>query len=149
MKPPEPEASDSPSPRAVEILCERLQRMGVSISEPAARNLLESVFAAEGAHLHSRARAALQASLEMIRQSTDAALSTLTGAPPEPPRRDYELSFSPPNLVGALKDRAAAEAEQRGRAPGRRPAPSRHPAAPHDREIEEEEPRPVFKRPRR
>lgn len=149
MKPTEPELSHTPSPRAVEVLCERLQRMGVSISEPAARNLLESVFAAEGPNLHAQARTALQASLEIIRRTTDAALSTLTGAAPEPPRRDYELSFPEPDLVGAVKDRAAAEAEQHRRAHGRRPAPSRHPAETHEDQPEEEEPRPVFKRPRR
>jgi hypothetical protein len=144
MKSPEHPLSPHPSPQAIQVLCERLQRMGVSISEQAARSLLEAVLAVEGANLQAQVRTALQASLEHIRRITDAALTTLTGAPPEPPRRDYELSFPPPpDLVGAVKDRAAAEAEQRRRVPSRRPAPEPAP------DVEEEEPRPVFKRPRR
>jgi len=144
MKSPEHARIVHPSPQAVQILCERLQRMGVSISEQAARSLLESVLAVEGANLQAQVRAALQASLENIRRSADAALTTLTGSAPEQPRRDYELSFPPPpNLVGAVKDRAAAEVEPRRRPPARRPTPESIPAA------EAEEPRPVFKRPRR
>jgi hypothetical protein len=144
MKSPEHPLIPHPSPQAVQILCERLQRMGVSISEQAARSLLESVLAVEGANLQAQVRVALQASLENIRRTADAALTTLTGSAPEQPRRDYELSFPPPpNLVGAVKDRAAAEAEPRRRPHARRPTPEPIPAA------EVEEPRPVFKRPRR
>lgn len=144
MKSPEHQLTPHPSPQAVQLLCERLQRMGVSISEQAARSLLESVLAVEGANLQAQIRAALQTSLENIRRTTDAALTTLTGSAPEQPRRDYELSFPPPpDLVGAVKDRAASEAEPRRRPHPRRPTPEPIPAA------EEEEPRPVFKRPRR
>lgn len=145
MKSPEQPLIPHPSAQAVQVLCERLQRMGVSISEQAARSLLESVLAVEGANLQAQVRTALLAALENIRRTTEAALTTLTGAAPGAPRRDYELSFPPPSdLVGAVKDRAAAEAEPRRRAHGRRPAPEVE--AP---EIEAEEPRPVFKRPRR
>jgi len=144
MKSPEQPLIPHPSPQAVQILYERLQRMGVSISEQAARSLLESVLAVEGANLQAQVRAALQASLENIRRTADAALTTLTGSAPEQPRRDYELSFPPPpNLVGAVKDRAAAEAEPRRRPHAPPPPPPPKPAP------EVEEPRPVFKRPRR
>src|ERR671938_209884 len=82
-----------PSREAIEILCERLQQMGVSMSEQAARSLLESVLAVEGQHLAAHLRRPFQESLEGIRNAADAALSPLTG----PPRRDYELSFAPPS----------------------------------------------------
>ena len=122
-----------PSQEAVGILCERLQRMGVSMSEPAARSLLESVLAVEGPRLDALTRGALQASLEGIRNAAEAALSSLTGAP----RRDYELSFPPVSEPVSVSG-------QRRRAGSQRPVASRKEPPPED--LEEEEPRPVFKR---
>jgi hypothetical protein len=125
-----------PSPEAVAILCERLQRMGVSMSEPAARSLLEAVLAVEGSRLDALARGTVQASLEAIRKATDAALQSLTGAPGES-RRDYQLSFPPAN-------EPVSASGQRRRVPAPRPAApvkeERH------EDSDEEEPRPVFKR---
>lgn len=122
-----------PSQEAVGILCERLQRMGVSMSEPAARGLLESVLAVEGPRLDALTRGALQASLEGIRNAAEAALSSLTGAP----RRDYELSFPPAS-------ESVSVSGQRRRVPSPRPAASRKEQPPEH--SDEEEPRPVFKR---
>jgi hypothetical protein len=95
MPSPDAQPGYKPSQEAVAILCESLQRMGVSMSEPAARSLLESVLAVEGPRLDALARGTLQASLEAIRNAAEAALISLTGKPPGSTRRDYELSFPP------------------------------------------------------
>jgi hypothetical protein len=156
----EPQLTYKPSPQAVEILCERLQRMGVSMSEAAARSLLESVLAIEGPRLDALSRGTIQASLEAIRNATEAALVTLTGAVPGAIRRGYELSFPPAPPAPPAPDPVSVSGSRR-RATGPRPpasqAPAEQPGPPppsrrHPREdladSADEEPRPVFK-PRR
>jgi hypothetical protein len=155
----EPQLTYKPSPQAVEILCERLQRMGVSMSEAAARSLLESVLAIEGPRLDALSRGTIQASLEAIRNATEAALVTLTGAVPGAIRRGYELSFPPappapdPVSVSGSRRRAAGPRPHAPRAPadevpGPPPPSRRHAREDLDPGSAEEEPRPVFK-PRR
>jgi hypothetical protein len=129
------QAGYKPSQEAVGILCERLQRMGVSMSEPAARSLLEAVLAVEGPRLDALARGTLQASLEAIRNAAEAALISLTGKPSGSIRRDYELSFPPAS-------QSVSTSGQRGRLPPPRPVVSRKQDGP---EQSEEEARPVFK----
>jgi hypothetical protein len=126
-----------PSQEAVGMLCERLQRMGVSISEPAARSLLESVLAVEGPRLDALARGTLQASLEAIRNAAEAALIALTGKPSGSPRRDYELSFPPVS-------EAVTASDQHGSKPAPRPAAARKEERPEH--LDDQEARPVFKR---
>jgi hypothetical protein len=132
----EAQTSYQPSPEAVAILCDRLQRMGVSMSEPGARLLLEAVLAVEGPRLDAQARGSLQTSLEAIRKAADAALRSLTGAPADAPRRDYQLSFPP------ASEPPVSVSGQRRRVPSPRQAPRKEePERP-----DEEDPRPVFKR---
>jgi hypothetical protein len=126
-----------PSREAVEILCERLQRMGVSMSEQAARSLLESVLAVEGPRLDALSRGALQASLEAIRNAAEGALVALTGATSGSPRRDYDLSFPP------AADPVSVSGQRR-RVPTPRAVAARKEERPEH--SDEEEPRPVFKR---
>ena len=131
----EPHTGYRASPEAIAILCDRLQRMGVSMSESAARSLLEAVLAVEGARVDAQVRGTLQASLEAIRKSADAGLRMLTGSTADLARRDYELSFPPvsePVTVSGQRRKVSAP-----RAPARRDEPE-----PSD----EDEPRPVFKR---
>jgi hypothetical protein len=134
----EAQPSYKPSAEAVAVLCERLQRMGVSMSESSARSLLEAVLAIEGARLDALTRGTLQASLEAIRKAAEAGLVALTGTLPES-RRDYELSFPP------VAEPVTSSAKRRKIAP----PPARPVAPPSDYEPEvadDEEPRPVFKR---
>jgi hypothetical protein len=133
----EAQHSYKPSPEAVALLCERLQRMGVSMSESAARGLLEAVLAIEGSRLDALTRGTLQASLEAIRKAADAGLVALTGVAPELPRRDYELSFQP------VSEPVSASGKRR-KVPPPRPAPP--PPDPEFEELDDDEPRPVFKR---
>jgi hypothetical protein len=134
MPSPDAQPGYKPSQEAVAILCEKLQRMGVSMSEPAARSLLESVLAVEGPRLDALARGTLQASLEAIRNAAEAAWISLTGKPSGSTRRDYELSFPPAS-------QSVSTSGQRGRLPPPRPVVSRK----QDPEQSEEEARPVFK----
>ena len=124
-----------PSPEAVAMLCDRLQRMGVSMSEPAARSLLEAVLAVEGPRLDALARGSLQASLEAIRKAADAALRSLTGASVDQSRRDYELSFPPVSEPVTVSG-------QRRRVPAPRPVVRKE----EPERSDDDEPRPVFKR---
>ena len=104
-----------PSQEAVRILCERLQRMGVSMSEPSARSLLESVLAVEGARLDALARGTLEASLEAIRNAAEAALIALTGRTQDEPNDDsalfdaYLVKPCLPDELAKVLSRAIAE----------------------------------------
>jgi len=133
MPSPDAQPGYKPSQEAVEILCEKLQRMGVSMSEPAARSLLESVLAVEGPRLDALARGTLQASLEAIRNAAEAALIALTGKASGHTRRDYELSFPP----------ASQSVSTSG--PRRRAASPRPVSRKEEPEDLGEESRPVFK----
>jgi hypothetical protein len=133
----EAQPSYKPSSEAIALLCERLQRMGVSMSESAAGSLLEAVLAIEGARLDALTRGTLQASLEAIRKAAEAGLVALTGELPES-RRDYELSIPP------VSDPVNVSGKRRKLPPSPRPM-----ASPTDYDPEtgsDEEPRPVFKR---
>jgi len=143
MPAPESDARYRPTPQSVELLCERLRHMGVSLSESAARRLLEAVLAIEGARLEAHARGALEASLEAIRRAADDALNCLHGLPPDTPRRDYQLSFpqpEPPAAVSGPRRKIAAP-----RPPAR---PAVEPELPDVEagDSEDEGPRPVFRR---
>jgi hypothetical protein len=105
------------------------------MSEQVARSLLESVLAVEGPRLDAVARGTVQASLEAIRNATEAALISLTETPSGPTRRDYELSFPPAS-------QSVSTSGQRRRVPSPRPVVSRKDDGP---EHSDEEARPVFK----
>ena len=137
MPSPDAQPRYKPSPEAIALLCERLQRMGVSMSESAARSLLEAVLAVEGARLDAVTRGTLQASLDAIRRAAEAAMISLTGTA-EPPRRDYELSFPPPSDPAPVP-------EPFPRLPPNRPIASSAEDRPEP-PLDEDEPRPVFRR---
>jgi hypothetical protein len=139
----ESELKYRPSPKAVEILCDRLQQMGVSISESAARRLLESVLAIEGPRLDAQARSTLESSVETIRRAAEDALNALHGKPSAPPRRDYELSFpAAPEPVSVSGQRRKMPAPR----PGARPNASRESDDLRGEPSDDNAPRPVFKR---
>jgi hypothetical protein len=111
----------SPSPESIEIVRVTLRRLGFSVSEADAHRLVEAVLAVEGPKLHLLVRGALENSLEIIRDTAESALGQVQN-------RRIERS----DLLGG----------------GRRPMVPRRPDPPVE-EMEEDEPRPVFKRPRR
>lgn len=112
----------APSPQAIAIVRDRLQHMGLPLTEAAARSLLEAVLAIEGPRLHSQARAVFENSLEIIRDTAESALGG-----------SQENRVERSDLLGG----------------GRRPNAPRHAPEPPGEEPDDDEPRPVFKRPRR
>jgi hypothetical protein len=96
--------------------------MGLPVSESAARSLLDAVLAVEGPRLHAQLRGAFENSLEIIRDTAESALGG-----------SAETRVERSDLLGG----------------GRRPiAPRRAPEVP-DEQFDDDDPRPVFKRPRR
>ena len=112
----------APSPQAIEIVRLTLKRLGISVSDADARSVAEAVLSVEGPRLELQVRGKFENSLEIIRDTAEAALGT-------PKERRLERS----DLLGG----------------GRRPVAPRPPVVPLEPELDEDEPRPVFKRPRR
>lgn len=108
-----------PSPEAVDRVKVTLQRLGFPATDADARSVAEAVLAVEGPRLHLQVRGTFENSLEIIRDTADAAL-------------------------GGLKETRVERSDLLGG--GRRPIAQR-PQLPE--ELDEDEPRPVFKRPRR
>jgi hypothetical protein len=119
----EPGPRFTPSPQGIAMIRERLQRMGLPVTDAAARSLVEAVLAFEGPRLYAQAQGNLENSLEIIRDTAESALTSLK-----------EERSVPPIPAPMINDRR----------PG---APRRPPELPE--EVEDDEPRPVFKRPRR
>lgn len=109
-----------PSSEAVEIVRVTLQRLGFAATESDARSVVEAVLAVEGPRLQLHLRGSFENSLEIIRDTAEAAL-------------------------GGLKETRVERSDLLGG--GRRPIARRPPPPPAD--LDEDEPRPVFKRPRR
>jgi hypothetical protein len=128
----------SPSAQAVEIVRERLHRSGFTITEAAARSLLEAVLAVEAPRMQAISRGILHGSLETIRQTAEVALGVLR-----------EARLERPDLVGVVKEHLSTEPGPGPRRRDERPQPDRHSV---DEEREDytldEDARPVFRRPR-
>jgi hypothetical protein len=112
----------APSAPAVEIVRATLKRLGYAVSEVDARSVAEAVLSVEGPRLELQLRGKFENSLEIIRDTAEAAL-------------------------GSVKERRIERSDLLGG--GRRPVSPRPPVAPLEEELDDDEPRPVFKRPRR
>jgi hypothetical protein len=94
--------------------------MGLAVTDATARGLIEAVLAVEGPRLYAEAQGQMENSLEIIRDTAESALTAL-----------QEERAAPGATIG----------DRRASAPSRRPALAD--------ELDDDEPRPVFKRPRR
>jgi hypothetical protein len=113
--------------RTVEMVCDRLADLGLAVGADTARQLIGAIVAAERPKIEARVRELLETQLHTIQVATQSALGVLAATAPEPER--------------------PAVPERKPAAP--RPAPSRRtPAAGQARPPENEERRPVFRRPR-
>ena len=112
----------APSPQAIEIVRVTLKRLGFGVSEADARSVAEAVLSLEGPRLELQMRGKFENSLEIIRDTAEAAL-------------------------GNLKERRLERSDLRGG--GRRPVTPRPPLVSLREELDDDERRPVFKRPRR
>ena len=116
---------------------ERLERMGLRVTEAAARSLAEALLAFEGPRLYAQAQSNLENSLEIIRDTAESALTAL-----------QDERSAPAQTVPALPAIPAVPAVPAARINERSPAAPRRPPELTE-ELEDDEPRPVFKRPRR
>ena len=112
----------APSAQGIAMIRERLHRMGLPVSDAAARSLIEAVLSFEGPRLYAAAQGNLENSLEIIRDTAESALTS-------------------------LKEERAVPAVPAAMINDRRPVPKRPPE--RTDELDDDEPRPVFKRPRR
>jgi hypothetical protein len=111
-----------PSPQSVEIVRVTLKRLGYAVNEADARSVADAVLSVEGPRLELHFRGKFENSLEIIRDTAEAAL-------------------------GSVRERRAERSDSLGG--GRRLVAPRPPLVPLDEELDDDERRPVFKRPRR
>ncbi|HEV8178446.1 MAG TPA: hypothetical protein VGP44_12275 [Gemmatimonadales bacterium] len=130
-----------PSPQAIAMVRERLERMGLPVTEAMARSLVEALLACEGPRLYAQAQSNLENSLEIIRDTAESALSALHGerSAPNVPTAAMTPTVSKPPPVATVP---TAKISDRPAAAPRRPQVL-------EDGLEDDEPRPVFKRPRR
>ena len=119
---------------------ERLQRMGLPLSEAEVRSLVDALLAFEGPRLYAQAQSNLENSLEIIRDTAESALAALQDERSAPAPTVPAMPAVP--AVPAARPIPAATIHDRPP-----PAPRRQPELLE--EVEDDEPRPVFKRPRR
>lgn len=156
-----------PSVETLEMVCDRLADLGLTIGPDVARDLVCAILAAEAPRLDARLREALGTSLETIRIAAQSAVGVLAAAAPVEPPKAVSSPVAPPAKPAARPSLAptvqtpAAPPAPPAPAPATPPAPpveSRRPIArrgpgqqqddfPRDPDIGDE-PRPVFKRPR-
>jgi hypothetical protein len=118
---------------------ERLERMGLSVTEAAARSLVEALLAFEGPRMYAQAQSNLENSLEIIRDTAESALAALQDERSAPTPTVPSIPAAP---LPAVPPVTAATIDERP------PVPRRPPEL-LDELDEDDEPRPVFKRPRR
>jgi hypothetical protein len=128
-------AAHEPSLHTIEMVCDRLGEMGLAVGPDTARDLVRAVLAAEAPRVDARLREVLDTALETIRVAAQAAMGVLATTSPAtapPPRREKRHS---------APQQAPHQAAHQ--APPPRPDPKR---ARDD--FDDEDRRPVFRRPR-
>ncbi len=143
-----------PSVKTVEMVCERLAELGLAIGPDTARVLVRDVLAAEGPRIDARLRESIDTALQTIKVAAQSAMGLLattggeqrTKEPPAP--EQLHVSRKPPAQAAAQpaarKPAAAPPAEPR--------KPEPRPSGPRHRprvDFEEDERRPMFRRPGR
>jgi hypothetical protein len=127
-------AGHEPGLHTVEMVCDRLAELGVAVGPDTARELVRAVLTAEAPRVDARLREALDTALETIRVAAQAAMGVLATTSP---------TQSPPPASQAQPP----SRPRRSSKPD--PAPPQHPEPRSPRpEPENEERRPVFRRPR-
>jgi hypothetical protein len=142
-------AGHEPSLHTIEMVCDRLAELGVAVGPDTARELVRAVLAAEAPRVDARLREALDTALETIRVAAQAAMGVLKTTSPATPRpRPAPAAAAPPHRV-ASPPAPVPEARRPAPppAPPAEPAPRREPPRPRN-DLDDDEPRPVFRRPR-
>ena len=145
-------ADHEPSLQTVEVLCDRLAELGLAIGPDTARTLIREVLASEAPRVDARLRDALDTALQTIRIAAQSAMGLLATTASEPRSREpaqpgqLHVSRRPP------PQQPAAEAPRKPPAPAPEPKKAEpRPSGPRRPRIDldDEERRPVFRRPGR
>jgi type IV secretory pathway VirB10-like protein len=143
-----------PSVRTVEMVCERLAEMGLAIGPDTARTLVREVLAAEGPRIDARLRESLDTALQTIKVAAQSAMGLLATsggearakeAPPAPEQLHVSRRPPPQAAQPAARKAAAPPPPPEPKHPEKRPSGPRRPRV----DFEEEERRPMFRRPGR
>jgi hypothetical protein len=145
-------AGHEPSLQTVEMICDRLAELGLAVGPDTARALIREVLAAEAPRVDARLRDALDTTLQTIRIAAQSAMGLLATTASEGRSKDAapseQLHVSrrpPPQQPAAPPPRKAAPPPPEPKKAEPRPSGPRRPRI----ELDEEERRPVFRRPGR
>ncbi|HET9012904.1 MAG TPA: hypothetical protein VFN38_13855 [Gemmatimonadaceae bacterium] len=144
-----------PSVRTVEMVCDRLAELGLAIGPDTARTLVREVLAAEGPRIDARLREAIDTALQTIKVAAQSAMGLLAASAgearakePQPAPEQLHVSRRPPPPQPQAAQQAARKTAPPPPEPKRaepRPSGPRRPKV----DYEDEERRPMFRRPGR
>jgi len=141
-----------PSVRTVEMVCDRLAELGLAIGPDTARALVREVLAAEGPRIDARLRESIDTALQTIKVAAQSAMGLLATSGGEARAKE------PPPAPEQLHVSRRPPAPQAPQPAARKPAPAAEPKRPEPRQsgprrpkvdFEDEERRPMFRRPGR
>jgi hypothetical protein len=144
-------AGPEPSLQTVEMLCDRLAELGLAVGPDTARALLREVLAAEAPRVDARLRDALDTTLQTIRIAAQSAMGLLATTASEArskeaaPAEQLHVSRRPPPQQAAAPPRRVPPPPPEPKKPEPGQSGPRRPRV----ELEDEERRPVFRRPGR
>ena len=144
-----------PSVRTVEMVCDRLAELGLAVGADTARSLVREVLAAEGPRIDARLRESLETALQTIKVAAQSAMGLLATSGGE--ARAKEPPPAPEQLHVSRRPPAPQAAQPAARKPAPPPPasepkhPEKRPSGPRRSKVdfEEEERRPMFRRPGR
>ncbi|HEY7613144.1 MAG TPA: hypothetical protein VH764_09130 [Gemmatimonadales bacterium] len=149
-----------PSVRTIEMVCDRLAELGLAVGADTARSLIRDILAAEGPRLDARLRESIDTALQTIKVAAQSAMGLLNTGAGEV--RGKEPALQPEQLHVSRRPPAPQPPPQQAQQPARKAAPPPPPAPEPKRgeprpsgprrprvEFEEDERRPVFRRPGR
>jgi hypothetical protein len=144
-------AGHEPSLQTVEMVCDRLAELGLAVGPDTARALIREVLTAEAPRVDARLRDALDTALQTIRIAAQSAMGLLAttaseGRPKEPaPPEQLHVSRRPPPQQPAAQSPRKPPPSPEPKKAEPRPSGPRRPRV----ELDEDERRPVFRRPGR
>jgi outer membrane biosynthesis protein TonB len=144
-------AGHEPSLQTVEMVCDRLAELGLAVGPDTARALIREVLTAEAPRVDARLRDALDTALQTIRIAAQSAMGLLAttaseARPKEPaPQEQLHVSRRPPPQQPAAQSPRKPPPPPEPKKAEPRPSGPRRPRI----EIDEDERRPVFRRPGR
>jgi hypothetical protein len=148
-----------PSVRTIEMVCDRLAEHGLAVGPDTARALIRDILAAEGPRLDARLRESIDTALQTIKVAAQSAMGLLNSGGSEV--RAKEPPPAPEQLHVSRRPPPPQQAPQHAQPPARKAAPPPPAAEPKRGEsrasgprrprfdLEEDERRPVFRRPGR